>query len=206
VYVGEIVHKGQHYPGEHEPILDKTLFEAVQEKLASWSRAYRQFRVNNGSLLRGLIFDNRGNRMTPSSAKKGSVRYRYYVSAPLIQGRREDAGSVSRVPAPDVEEVVLESLKEHLRRTCAPENSGERIAKGRLWVDELISGRVSDTKEIAGREGCSDRSIRMTLSLAFLSPRIVQAAVDGTLPDGPGVSRLTELPPAWPKQAESITA
>ena len=61
-------------------------------------------------------------------------------------------------------------------------------AKARLWLNELIDGRVTDTKEIADREGCSDRSIRMTLSLAFLSPSIVQAAVDGTLPQGSGVA------------------
>jgi len=62
----------------------------------------------------------------------------------------------------------------------------EGIAKARLWLNELIDGRVTDTKEIADREGCSDRSIRMTLSLAFLSPSIVQAAVDDTLPQGSG--------------------
>ncbi len=52
----------------------------------------------------------------------------------------------------------------------------EGIAKARLWLNELIDGRVTDTKEIAAREGCSDRSIRMFLSLAFLAPAILRAA------------------------------
>jgi site-specific DNA recombinase len=285
VYVGEIVHKTQHYPGEHEPILDKALFEAVQEKLASQSRARRASRINNGSLLTGRIFDDRGNRMTPSSSKKGSARYRYYISAPLIQGRRETAGTVSRLPARDIEAAVLNAIKEHVRRTAASEEVAgfagltdcelieryvdkivvkqgaveiiwvnqdgisqsaplivswspipstrrreiilpadgrvapqrpirsetrarlvEGIAKGRLWLEELVSGTARDTKEIAECEGYSDRSVRMTLSLAFLSPRIVQATVDGTLPEGQGVSGLIELPADWHKQMKILSA
>jgi site-specific DNA recombinase len=94
VYIGEIIHKGRHYPGEHAPILDRELFEAVQRELASRAQARGQHRINNNSLLTGRIFDDRGNRMTPSTGKKGPARYRYYVSAALLQGRREDAGSV----------------------------------------------------------------------------------------------------------------
>lgn len=76
----------------------------------------------------------------------------------------------------------------------------EGIAKARLWLDELVTGRTRDTGEIARREGCSERSVRMTLSLAFLSPTIVQAAVDGTLTQWHGVSTLLELPVDWQKQ------
>jgi hypothetical protein len=69
----------------------------------------------------------------------------------------------------------------------------EGIAKGRHWLSQLTSGEVNDTKEIAKRERCSDRSVRMTLSLAFVSPQIAKAAIDGSLPSG-GVAPLTELP------------
>src|SRR2546425_4670426 len=55
VYVGEIVHKGQYYPGEHEPILDTELFDAVQDKLASHAQARRYSRINDASLLTGHI-------------------------------------------------------------------------------------------------------------------------------------------------------
>jgi site-specific DNA recombinase len=72
-YIGEVVHKGQHYPGEHEPILERALFEAVQEKLASQSRARWQTRINNGSLLTGRIFDDRGNRMTPDKGGRDII-------------------------------------------------------------------------------------------------------------------------------------
>ena len=71
------------------------------------------------------------------------------------------------------------------------------IAKARLWLDDLIAGCATDTNAIAAREGCSERHVRMTLNLAFLPPDLVKAAVDGTLPDGPGVVRLGSAPLHW---------
>ena len=78
------------------------------------------------------------------------------------------------------------------------------IAKGRRWLDEMISGKASSIDAIAAREGVSERSARMGVSLAFLAPDIVQAAIDGTLPRGLGVSRLVDLPPSWADQRQAI--
>src|SRR3954452_19268522 len=110
VYTGEIVHKDRHYPGEHEPIVDKTLFDAVQATLANQAHARDHARINDASLLVGRIFDDRGNRMTPSTAKRNGARYRYYVSAPLSQGRKADVGSIARVAGPDIEALVIAAL------------------------------------------------------------------------------------------------
>ncbi len=57
------------------------------------------------------IFDDRGHPMTPSTAKKGSIRYRYYVSSVLAQGRRSEAGTIARVSAPEIEAVVVDALR-----------------------------------------------------------------------------------------------
>ncbi len=78
------------------------------------------------------------------------------------------------------------------------------IATGQVWLDELVSGRIDSTDAIAMRERCSERSIRMTLSLAFLSPGIVRAIIDGRLPRGIGLSRLTDLPSSWAKQEAAL--
>ena len=78
------------------------------------------------------------------------------------------------------------------------------IAKGRRWLDEMISGKVEGIEAIAAREGVSERSARMGLSLAFLAPDIVQAAVDGILPRGFGVSRLMDMPPSWAEQRQTL--
>jgi site-specific DNA recombinase len=74
------------------------------------------------------------------------------------------------------------------------------IARGRAWLHELSSGQIESTDAIAVRESCSERSIRMTLSLAFLSPEIVRAIVAGRLPRGIGVTSLANLPGSWSEQ------
>jgi hypothetical protein len=67
-----------------------------------------------------------------------------------------------------------------------------------------VSGAAADTRQIAQREGCSERSVRMVLNLAFLAPAIVKAAVEGTLLHGIGISRLTESPVSWKAQADLL--
>ena len=111
VYLGELNHKGASYPAEHAPIVTPALFDAVQEKLTANRNGARVSRSASGALLIGRIFDDRGNRMTPSTAKKGSIRYRYYVSCVLAQGRRSEAGAIARVSASEIEAAVVDALR-----------------------------------------------------------------------------------------------
>jgi site-specific DNA recombinase len=74
------------------------------------------------------------------------------------------------------------------------------IACGRHWLDEIVTGTVTNVEQIAAREKCSVRQVNMTISLAFLSPTLVKAAIDGRLPRGIGVARLRDAPAEWPKQ------
>jgi hypothetical protein len=74
------------------------------------------------------------------------------------------------------------------------------MALGRRWLDELVSNAISTPLAIAQREGCSQRHVERTISLAFLAPDLVQAAVDGRLPRGVGVSRLIDPPLDWSLQ------
>ena len=78
------------------------------------------------------------------------------------------------------------------------------IAKARRWLNDLTTGGVTDTRQIARREGCSERSVRMTLNLAFLSPEIMRAAVEGRLPHGVGTTRLADTPPCWRAQTRDL--
>ena len=77
------------------------------------------------------------------------------------------------------------------------------IARGRTWLQELLSGQIAGTEEIAIRERCSERSIRMTLSLAFLSPEVVQAIIAGRLPRGIGMTGLPDASRASRRQFSS---
>lgn len=113
-YIGEVVYRGKVHRGEHEPILDQALFEAVQAKLAD-GRAERRLRLKaTPAILVGRLFDDHGNRMTPTHTNKSGARYRYYVSHAILQKRCDDAGTIARVSAPDIEELVTSALRKHL--------------------------------------------------------------------------------------------
>jgi hypothetical protein len=78
------------------------------------------------------------------------------------------------------------------------------IARGRRWLDEIVSGSVTDVQQIATRQKCSIRQVNMTISLAFLAPDLVKAAVEGRLPRGVGVERLRDAPAEWSRQFEVL--
>jgi site-specific DNA recombinase len=277
-YIGEVVFKDETLKGEQPAILDRDLFDAVQAKLSEKKKNNKATRMTSEALLTGRIFDDRGNRMTPSHARKGGHKYRYYLSSALLQGAAERAGSVRRVPATEVEALVVRSVREHLelleaddrslanthiervevqserliiqlarasgagsqeagdknilevpwqkttstrrREALLPEGAAPRqvrpirsetratlvasIARGRRWLDELVADATATTESIAKREGCSARKVNMTISLAFLAPDLVKAAIDGRLPHGLGVVRLADLPADWSRQREML--
>jgi hypothetical protein len=78
------------------------------------------------------------------------------------------------------------------------------IARGRQWLDDVVSGRVSTVAELCARENCSVRQVNMTISLAFLAPNLVKAAVEGRLPRGVGIERLRDPPTEWSRQFEAL--
>jgi DNA invertase Pin-like site-specific DNA recombinase len=107
LYRGEIVHKGQSHPGDHTPIIDQPLWDAVQAQLAA-NTAERTFgtRMRQPSLLAGMLFDGDGNRMTPTHATKKGTRYRYYVSRALTTNDQSDGSAGLRIPAGQIEQAV----------------------------------------------------------------------------------------------------
>src|SRR6204780_1790336 len=114
-YIGEVAFKGEILKGEQPAILDRALFDAVQARLNEQVTNHNAKWLKSEALLTGRIFDDRGNRMTPSHARRGNVKYRYYLSSALLQGTAERAGSVRRAPATAVLALVLKSAREHLK-------------------------------------------------------------------------------------------
>ena len=109
--IGEVVYRGEVHPGEQQPIVEKELFEAVQAKLKDRAVTRKLRRSRSPSVLSGLLYDDRGNLMSPGHANKKGVRYRYYVSQAVLQKRKEEAGDIARVAAPDIEELVIAALR-----------------------------------------------------------------------------------------------
>ena len=278
-YIGEVVFKGEVLAGEQSAIVDRDLFDAVQTKLTEQNNNHKATRMKSDALLAGRIYDDRGNRMSPSHASKRGIKYRYYLSSALIQGRPNKAGSIRRVSAPELEAHVVRSLRKHLKLSApiddrtlinlhvtrveiqsdqliiqlaqvdqARDQTGAAaetlhipwrktssrrrreilstdtmpvqsvrpiraearailvasIARGRRWLDELMASPAATPESIAARERCSVRKVNMSISLAFLAPRLVKAAVEGRLPRGMGVARLSDLPPEWSQQHQVL--
>jgi len=280
-YIGEVAFKGEILPGEQPAIVDRDLFDAVQSRLSEQLNNHTASRARSESFLIGRIYDDRGNRMSPSHTRKQGIRYRYYVSSPLLHGQTGHAGSVRRVSAAEVEALLGRAVREHLKdaiqiddrdlisthvvrvevqadhlavelkapKQRPPRGRGNRaqeadrtvllipwqkqpskrrreiivpksatpqdtrpiraetraklvvsIARGRCWLEEIAAGTVTHVEQIAAREKCSVRKVNMTISLAFLAPDLVEAAVEGRLPRGIGVARLCDAPAEWPRQ------
>ena len=158
-YIGEVKYKNEILPGEQPPIMDRALFDTVRQKaLAQWSHR-TLVRNKSDQLLTGLLFDDAGCRMIPTHATKAGVRYRYYVSTPVLHGEAKTAtaGSVSRVAAADIEDVVVKSLKDHLvtqqaRSATSPahiDDLAKLVAGVVVHKDRLIIRLKSDAADEA---------------------------------------------------------
>jgi DNA invertase Pin-like site-specific DNA recombinase len=139
IYVGEIEHKGSIYPGEHEGIVDRELWNQVQELLNLNRNGTRErSRAASGSMLTGLLFSESGARYIPTNTQKGGRRYLYYTSQAVIKGEQKD-DPVGRLPAPVVEAAVAERILKFLespteildvvKRLDAPDVNYDRILK-----------------------------------------------------------------------------
>jgi hypothetical protein len=112
LYAGRIAHKTAVYEGRHAPIIDAATWDAVQAPLTKNAQDRRLGAAATApSLLAGLLYDDRGNRLSPSHAVKAGKRYRYYVSQALLQDSDETAGSVTRLPAQEIEAVVCGRIR-----------------------------------------------------------------------------------------------
>src|SRR6267154_1804569 len=177
-YIGEVKYKNEILPGEQPPIMDRALFDAVRQKsLAQWSHR-TIVRNKSDHLLTGLLFDDAGYRMIPTHATKAGIRYRYYVSTSVLHGEAgtAPAGSVSRVPAADIEDIVVKFLKKHLATkqdgtTTSAARIGDRadlaqlVARIAVHKDRLIIRLKSDNTDEA-----SDSQDDQSLSIPWQKP------------------------------------
>ena len=148
-YRGEATHKGNAYPGEHAAIVDKPLWDAVQAVLAD-NRVQRASGVNTKapSLLTGLLFDEAGERLTPTWSVKKGTRYRYYVSTSLVKGGSKADSTRRRIPAGNLETIVMDRLRRLLSSrgelldaiegaSIGRTGQGQLIQRGRKLAEEL---------------------------------------------------------------------
>jgi site-specific DNA recombinase len=187
IYHGEIKHKEKSFPGQHPAIIDQDLSDRVQLQFKANLQAERKRpRATSTSLLTGLLYDEAGNRFTPSHATKKGRRYRYYVSQALTQSRSKDPKGPVRLPADEVEELVLSQLAALLQSAprildlMQPHSLGmietqhvAKVAREYLASQEKI--RI-DLRSIVTRVVVRQQKIELQLSKqallrTFLTPR-----------------------------------
>lgn len=115
LYIGETRHRDKVYPGEHEAIVSRVVWEAVQNTLTeNAARRDRGEGTASPSLLVGCVVDDQGNRMVPSHTQRHNRRYRYYVAASPSPNQEGSSRGGLRIPAHDLEEGVWGRLREFL--------------------------------------------------------------------------------------------
>jgi site-specific DNA recombinase len=187
-YIGEVAYKGAIHSGEQEPILDRTLFDAVQAKLTAGA-GDRQLKLRvSSSILAGIIYDDRGNRMTPSHSNKHGARYRYYISHAILQKRHDEAGSTARINAPELEALVIEAVRTRFHVQRAELESGkndqdlicqhvERIIVRVQSIDiHLVNAADQDPEQDAQDPAASEGSVqREVISVPWNKPSAVSS-------------------------------
>jgi site-specific DNA recombinase len=144
VYIGQAVHKGIAYPGEHSAIISQALWDNVRSILIeSPRRRAAPTRAQTPALLKGLIFGPTGRAMTPAHTRRGDKLYRYYVSTDVLK-RDGAACPVRRIPAAEIESAVIEQVRGLLR---SPEIVVRTWRAARQSLDGLIEADVREALE-----------------------------------------------------------
>jgi site-specific DNA recombinase len=138
IYIGRIAHRGASYAGQHSSIVPQDLWDRVQALLTENRQGGSRVAGSSEScLLSGLLFDDRGNVMSPSHARKANGRrYRYYVSQAVLQGR--EAGCIRRVSAEAIETLIERTLCKSLPKVKQTEWALLSIEQKRARIKCLI--------------------------------------------------------------------
>ena len=198
IYRGEIVHKDKSYPGEHAAIVDAELWAAVQQILAA-NRVDRETGADAAepSLLAGLLFDDAGERLTPTHANKKGRRYRYYVSHRLITGGKPSAPNGRRIPAGDLERLVTDKITtwladkaemfDALEPIIAELNQRQHVVRqaaalAQRWPELMPSQRKAIVQQLIRRIEVGRDALRLELRAGRL-PRVLEPETDHRRPE-----------------------
>jgi len=206
IYLGEIRHKHERHPGQHEAIVSRELWERVQQRLRDQGVRGGEGRKTEapGSPLAGKLFDESGEPLYVQGAAKGQRRYRYYVSRALVRGNSEDQEQGWRISAPEIEQRVAAAaqgvLGDRTAIALALEASG--VDSNRLpsvlmsvqtWSERLRSDSAAALGELIERVQLSRESLHLSLKLPL-------APAEPSDVTGPASLVLTRLVPMQMKR------
>lgn len=205
VYVGKVHHKGELHDGRHAAIVNQKTWEKVQATLArNRSNKAARSSAKYPSLLGSLVWDDKSNRMSPTYTRRKNRHYGYYVSQAVLQYKKDEAGSVIRIPGKTLETTVTDLLLGYLNNPEQILNllsnddlSGDGLDKAiragadltRNWRDWDTGEQITVIKDLVIRIVVARGSITVQLDRNHLIRRLT-----GNAPAGNG-GRTTEVPP-----------
>jgi hypothetical protein len=140
IYIGEVRHKSARYPGQHQPIVDRSVWDKTQELLLAHTvRVEGRPTGSRSSPLIGKLFDDQGERLTPSHAVKGNRRYRYYVSSSLMKGTARKSERGWRVPALEIERNLAAAVAKILDERTAIVADVEQAGLGAYDITSILA-------------------------------------------------------------------
>jgi site-specific DNA recombinase len=188
IYLGKIQHRDATYAGEHDAIIPQELWDRVQERLSTNNKVRRSgSNSKSPSLLVGLLYDEEGNRFTPSHAVKGGKRYRYYVSQAAIHHRATAKTGPTRIPAQEIEGVICRRLQsllsspEQLLRAIGVPSEDAATSKALIIAGKQLAKVWLAKSPTEQREFLSTIIRRIVVHENSLEITIIQAALRGTL-------------------------
>lgn len=188
VYIGKIIHFDKVYEGQHPAIINSELWNAVQHKLTSNRQAHKQRpEVASDSLLKGILYDNEGQRLCPSHSQKQSKRFRYYLSPKLINEGKASTANGIRIPAQALENLVTNQLFDWLNNSEAimhafspePEEMQTLLENTQKLATELLNNKNEQyqlLRKIVERVEVSHDQVIVYVKVSALAI----AAVEGT--------------------------
>ncbi len=197
-YRGETTHKDKSYPGEHPAIIDQPLWDKVQAVFAK-NRIERTSgaRAEHPSLLAGLLFDERGERLTPTHAVKKGTRYRYYISVALLTGAGRNRSGGRRIPAGNLERLVMDRLRsffadpgavlDAIDETQSGTGQSRMVERGRQVAEELGTQGANEVKAtlmtLACRVEINPDRVEIKISRHRLAALLTGHPIDPTMQD-----------------------
>lgn len=149
VYIGKITHHEKTYDGQHPAIIDQAIWDATQSLMKSNHQGERKRKsAPSASLLLGLVEDDAGHRLVPSHSQKQSKRYRYYISEPLNKTSRGDEPDGIRIPAPELESLMINQLSDWLSN----ESAVLKILNPKANQAQQISTAIKQSQELLNQD------------------------------------------------------
>jgi site-specific DNA recombinase len=195
IYVGEIRHKGARYPGQHQPIVERSVWDKAQELLLAHTvRVGGRPSGATSSPLIGKLFDDQGERLTPSHAVKGNRRYRYYVSSSLMKGAACKSGQGWRVPALEIERNLAAAVARILDEQTAIVADVDRAGLGARDTTSILAAAAEWSTRLRS-EAEASIALKSLIDRAELHPDGIRLSIRLPIPTfgKPKASATTHL-------------